>query len=30
MTTDEQRETETSSLGAGPADGDVIVTDNLW
>ncbi len=30
MTTDEQRETETSSPGAGPADGDVIVTDNLW
>ena len=30
MTTEEQRETDRSSLSAGPADGDVIVTDNLW
>lgn len=30
MTTEEQRETETSSLGAGPVAGDVIVTENLW
>lgn len=30
MTTEEQRETEKSSLSVGPADGDVIVTENLW
>lgn len=30
MTTEEQRETEKSSLIVGPADGDVIVTENLW
>ncbi len=30
MTTEEQRETEKSNLIVGPAEGDVIVTDNLW